>query len=161
MGEHVDQSRADNAKLAELLNLIADNGHALAVQTFGQYRTALMHAADRLLREPMRVPQIRAMPWVTAENGQHVLFIGGDADGQRQWVERVEREVRIPGRSFPGARPGVSTEEYSLYRAVELRNARGFSCWVYVDQSVSDPLAALAAGNSLFSLVNGYHGKSA
>jgi phage-related minor tail protein len=37
-----------HAPLAELRGLIADDSYAMAFQTFGQYRTALLKAADKI-----------------------------------------------------------------------------------------------------------------
>ena len=99
MGEYVDQSRADNVKVARLLSLIADNGHALTFQTFGQYRAALIAAAERLLREPMQVPKIQLLAFVGPDCAQQVLFIGGPVDGRRMLVRSVERQLVGAGKS--------------------------------------------------------------
>jgi hypothetical protein len=37
-----------DAPLAELRRLIADDAYAMTFQTFGQYRTALLKAADKI-----------------------------------------------------------------------------------------------------------------
>lgn len=159
MGEYIDQSRADNIKLAQLYSLIADNSHALTFQTFGQYRNALLEAARRLMREPLQVPKIDVLAWAGPEYAQNVLFIGGPADGRRMRVDAVQRDLMVPGRIYRGL-GGDEARLNVRYLAVELRSGPALSCWAYVADSVRSPMEALAEGNSLYSLVNGYRGES-
>lgn len=58
--EVADVAAVDCAKLRELGRIIADDGHALTFQTFGQYRSGLLAEVCRLLGEPATVAQVVA-----------------------------------------------------------------------------------------------------
>ena len=48
----LDMPHLDCLRVRSLRELIADDAYALTFQTFGQYRAALIRAADQLLSPP-------------------------------------------------------------------------------------------------------------